>query len=84
MLNLFTFTKHEHVISEEHKSLGATLQKKFANRKLFTTGLFALIRQKRQDDEDEDFNEWLQNTDLLSLWPLEQFDDLHIRDPVVH
>ena len=43
LLNLF---KREHVISEEYKSLGATLQKKFANRKRFTTGLFALIRQK--------------------------------------
>ena len=81
-LNLFFFTKREQVVHEEHhlKSLGATLQKKFADRKLFTSGLFALMRQERKDDERVDFNEWLQNTDLLSLWPPEQFVDLHIRE----
>ena len=79
---MFFFTKCEQVVHEEHhlKSLGATLQKKFADRKLFTSGLFALMRQERKDDKRVDFNEWLQNTDLLSLWPPEQFVDLHIRE----
>ena len=82
-LNFF-FTKRERVVHEEHnlKSLGATLQKKFADRKLFTSGLFALMRPEKLDDEHVDFDEWLQNTDLLLLWPPEEFFDLHIREVV--
>ena len=65
------------------KSLGATLQKKFANSKLFTSGVFGLISGSKgvvyfEDDvfdvcEDD---EWLQNSELLSLWPTEQFCDM--------
>ena len=57
------------------KSLGATLQKKFANRKLFTSGVFDLIPVIKDAEYMKDEG-WLQNTELLSLWPPEQFRDL--------
>ena len=57
------------------KSLGATLQKKFANRKLFTSGVFGLIPVIKDAEYVKDEG-WLQNTELLSLWPPEQFRDL--------
>ena len=31
-----------------------------------------------EDDENEEVDEWLQNTELLSLWPPEQFYDLQM------
>ena len=69
------------------KSLGATLQKKFNHRKLFTSGVFGLIHQMKDDGDEESYpcvqvdenwevDEWLQNTKLLSLWPREQFPEL--------
>ena len=80
--NLLSFRLHEH---KEHtknycSSLSASLSKQFANRKLFTSGLFSIIQRVHEyviySDESSDFDgtyvdydQWLQNTDLLSLWP---------------
>ena len=48
------------------ESLSASLSKTFAHRKLFTSG-FCLMKQSEVDYLDD----WIQNTDLLSLWPSE-------------
>ena len=47
------------------ESLSASLGKTFAHRSLFTLG-FCLIQQVVIST---DLNDWMQNTDLLSLWP---------------
>ena len=87
--NLLTFGLREQKRSGDDylKSLGATLQKKFNHRKLFTSGVFGLIRQMKDDgdeegcpyvqvDENWEVDEWLKNTKLSSLWPREQFIEL--------
>lgn len=78
--NLLTFVVHEQKQYNESyfKSLNASVSERFANRRLFTRGLFSLIRQP-EDDEHVEYNEWLQNTDLVSLWPPDQFPDLHFQ-----
>ena len=84
--NLLSFRLQEH---KEHSknycsSLSALLSKKFADRKLFTSGLFSIIQRVRKyvihNDESAgpdhtyvDYDQWLQNTDLLSLWPPNHF-----------
>ena len=84
--NLLSFRLHEH---KEHtknycSSLSASLSKKFAVTKLFTSGLFSIVQRVHEyviyDDESADFDDtyvgydqWLQNTDLLSLWPPNHF-----------
>ena len=84
--NLLSFRLHE--LKERTKnyssSLSASLSKKFADRKLFTSGLFSIIRPVHEyviyHDESSDYDgtyvdydQWLQNTDLLSLWPPNHF-----------
>ena len=87
--NLLSFRLHKH---KEHtknycSSLSASLSKQFADRKLFTSGLFNIVqhvyRNLLYDDESADFDgtyvgydQCLQNTDLLSLWPPNHFCDL--------
>ena len=55
--------------------LGEWIGKKFASRKLFTSGSFSLIQQSQGD-------EWLYNTDLLSMWPPDYFSDLQATEGV--
>ena len=87
--NLLTFGLREQKRSGDDylKSLGATLQEIFNHRKLFTSGVFGLMRQMKDDGDEESYlymqvdenwevDEWLQNTELLSLWPPEQFHEL--------
>jgi len=66
--NLLTFGLHEKTRCKRNcfESLSAPLGMKFAHRKLFTSGSFDLVL------EPVDENEWLHNTDLLSLFPPEQ------------
>ena len=80
--NLLSFRLHEH---KEHtknycSSLSASLSKKFADRKLFTSGLFSIVQHAHRnivysqessyvDGMYIDYDQWLENTDLLSLWP---------------
>ena len=70
-----------------YRSLSASLSEKFAGRKLFTSGLFSIVQQEHNylvylhtdtcyDSTYDDFDKWLQNTDLLSLWPPNPFCDL--------
>ena len=57
--------------NEKHlNSLSTSLGKKFGHRKLYTSGL-SLIRQVKNNDSVTGA-EWLQNTNLLTLWPPEQ------------
>jgi len=65
--NLLSFRLDEQKMYTENdfESLSASLRKKFCHRKLFTSGSFGLASVIIDDD-------WLQNTDLLSLWPPEQ------------
>ena len=89
--NLLTFGCKQKRSGDDYlKSLGATLQKKFANSKLFTSGVFGLISGSKgvvyfevgeyvEVDENVEVDEWLQNTELLSLWPPEQFYDMIYR-----
>jgi len=67
--NLLSFRLDRLTIHNENnfKSLSAALRKKFARRKLFTSGIFGLVSVLNDHD-------WLQNTDLLSLWPPEKLD----------
>ena len=83
--NLLTFGLREQKRSGDNylKSLGATLQKKFSNRKFFTSGIFGLMHQVKDGENRED-DEWLQNTELLSLWPPEQFHDLQVPEMICH
>ena len=70
--SLLTFGLCEQRREENYrKSLSGWLSKKFPGRKLFTLGLFCLIRQT----EEVNCDEWLQNTDLLPLWPPDHFPD---------
>ena len=73
--NLLTFGLREQGEDNYLRLLGATLQKKFVNRKLFTSGFFG-IAFGMTGVEHFEVDEWLQNTELLSLWPPEQFRDL--------
>ena len=50
--------------------MSASLGKKFGHRKLYTSGL-SLIQQVK-DNDSVTGAEWLQNTNLLTLWPPEQ------------
>jgi len=59
--NLLTFGLHQ-----ESNCLGASLDMKFTHRKLFTSGSFDLVLEPSYE------NEWLHNTDLLSLFPPDQ------------
>ena len=83
--NLLTFGLRQQKRSGDNylKSLGATLQNKFSNRKLFTSGIFGLMHQVKDGENRED-DEWLQNTELLSLWPPEQFHDLQVPEMICH
>jgi len=60
--NLLTFGLHQE-LGNERNCLSGSLDMKFAHRKLFTSGSFDLLL------EPLDENEWLRNTDLLSLFP---------------
>ena len=80
--NLLTFSCRQKRSGDDYlKSLGVTLHRKFANRKLFTSGFFGLISESEDVenfyyvgfDKDPEVDEWLQNTELSSLWPLKQF-----------
>jgi len=64
--NLLSFRLDEGTKYNENnfKSLSTSLRKKFADRQLFTSGLFGLVSLV-------DGHGWLQNTDLLSIWPPE-------------
>ena len=74
--SLLTFGLCEQRREQNYReSLNRWLSKKFPGRKLFTSGLFCLIQQT----EEVNCNEWLQNTDLLPLWPPDHFPDLQIR-----
>ena len=53
-------------------SLSASLGKKFRHRKLYTSGL-SLIQEVKADNILGTGTEWLQNTNLLTLWPPEHF-----------
>ena len=77
--NLLTFTLHEQNQYEENHMglLSALLGRKFADRKLFTSGLLYLMPQA-EDFEHDEYDEWLQNTDLVSLWPPDQFRDFPV------
>jgi len=63
--NLLTFGLHEKTRCKRNcfESLSASLGTKFAHRKLFTSGSFDLVLEPVRE------NEWLRNTDLLSLFP---------------
>ena len=87
--SLLSFRLHEHKEPTENycSSLSALLGKKFADRKLFTSGIFTLLQQAHgyviYSDQSSNFDgtyvhfdQWLQNTDLLSLWPPNHFCDL--------
>ena len=77
--NLLTFGLHEQKQYEENHTglLSALLGRKFADRKLFTLGLICLMPQA-EDPEHDEYDEWLQNTELMSLWPPDQFGDFPI------
>ena len=60
-------------------SLGSLLEKKFAHRKLFNSGLFGLLQVKRGQDLESYLCE-MQNGCSLSDWPPKQFCDLLIRE----
>ena len=62
------------------ESLSASLRKTFAHKNLFTSGI-CLIQQL--DGFDVNLDDWMQNTDLLSLWPSE-FDYTSPMDIVCH
>jgi len=64
--NLLSFRLDEQKIYKKNdfEPLNASLCKKFGHRKLFTLGLFGLVPVSNDND-------WLRNTDLLSLWPPE-------------
>jgi len=66
--NLLTFGLHEKTRYKRNcfESLSASLGIKFVHRRLFTSGSFDLVL------EPLDENEWLCNTDLLSLFLQEQ------------
>ena len=87
--NLLSFRLHEHKECTKNycSSLSASLSKQFADRKLFTSGLFSIVQQVHRyavySDKSSDFDgtyvdydQWLQNTNLLSLWPPNHFCDL--------
>ena len=78
--NLLTFGLHEQKRHKEKyfESISASLGRKFADRKLFTSGLLCLTPQAGDAAEYNEYDEWLQNTDLMSLWPPDQFRDLSI------
>ena len=67
---LFGFCEQKRYKENYFDTLNALLGKKFAHRKLFTSGL-SLIRQV--DEELMECADCLLNTDLLMLWPSEQF-----------
>jgi len=66
--DLLTFVLDEQKKYDDNyfELLRTSLCKKFADRKLFTSGLFYLMQRKLENYDEDD---WLQNTDLLSLWP---------------
>jgi len=72
--NLLTFVLDEQKRYDENyfELLSTSLCKKFAARKLFTLGLFCSMRKGPVGDRGND-NDWLQNTDLLSLWSPKPF-----------
>ena len=70
LLTLVTLLKEKRYKDKYFESLSASLCKTFAHRNLFTSG-FYLIQQ--WDGYNIDLDEWIQNTDLLSLWS-SQFD----------
>ena len=64
--NLLTFVLDEQKrYNGNYFELSTSLCKRFADRKLFTSGLFGLMKRELGSYD----NDWLQNTDLLSLWP---------------
>ena len=67
---LFGFCERKRYKENYYETVSASLCKKFAHRKLFTSGL-SLIQQV--DDGLAESAEWLLNTDLLTLWPSIQF-----------
>jgi len=73
--NLLTFVLDEKKRYDENyfELLCTSLRKRFTDRKLFTSGLFCLMGIRFMNRGSD--NDWLQNTDLLSLWPPEPFLD---------
>ena len=75
---LFGLCKENGYKEKYLNAFSASLGKKFDHRKLFTSGLY-LIEQV----EGQNFVkaiEWLQNTNLLTLWPPEQlvYSDFYV------
>ena len=70
LLTLVGLLKEKRYKEKYFESLSASLSKTFAHRNLFTSG-FCLIKQL---DINDDLDDWIQNTDLLSLWPSESVD----------
>ena len=68
LLTLIGLLKEKRYKGKYFESLSTSLGKTFAYRNLFTSG-FCLIQQL--DGYNIDLDDWMQNTDLLSLWPLE-------------
>ena len=89
--NLFTFGLCEQKQREESylESLSTLLHKKFAKRKLFTAGLFGIIQKKDKlrnatDEEYINYEDWLQNTDLVGLWAPEVFSEFEEPSDYIH
>ena len=71
LLTLVGLLKEKRYKEKYFESLSASLSKTFAHTNLFTSG-FCLIKQSQDNVtsvQEPDDDDWIQNTDLLSLWP---------------
>ena len=71
LLTLVSLLNEKRYKEKYFESLNASLSITFAHTNLFTSG-FCLIKQSQDNVtsvQEPDVDNWIQNTDLLSLWP---------------